>query len=89
MWNQVKGSEYFSNALYRREIPRCGKFQGEHGTEDCIVLVEIVLFVNCKGTHIAGDLKSPVRDKQFEVTRVRVVQKVLYAEAVKKVQERG
>ena len=38
--------------------------------------------VNCRGTHGVGDQKCPVRERQFEVARVRVVQMVL-SEAVK------
>jgi hypothetical protein len=38
---------------------------------------------------IVGDQKCPVREGQVEVSRVRVVQKLPYAEAVKKVQEDG
>jgi hypothetical protein len=43
--------------------------------------------VNCRGTHGAGDQRFPVRERQVEVARIRVVQKVLYAEAVKRVVE--
>ena len=37
--------------------------------------------------HVAGDRSCPVRETQVEVARVRVVQKVSYAGAVKKVEE--
>ena len=43
--------------------------------------------VNCLVAYVAGDRKCPVRERQVEVARV--VQKVLYAEAVKKVAEDG
>ena len=43
--------------------------------------------VNCRGAHGAGDQKCPVRERQ--VSRVRIVQKFSYAEAVKKVEEHG
>jgi hypothetical protein len=52
-----------------------------------VVLGEKVMCVSCGGDHEAGDRKCPVREWQIEVTRVRVVQKVLYAEAVKRVVE--
>lgn len=37
---------------------------------------------SCGGAHGAGDLRCPVREKQVAGSRVRVAQKVLYAEAV-------
>ena len=43
--------------------------------------------INGRGTHGAGDQMCPVRERQVEVTRITVVQKVLYAEAVKGVVE--
>ena len=73
----------------KREIPRCGECAGGHGTEDCVVLVDTVVCVNCRGVHVAGDQKCPVRERPFQVSRFRVVQKVSYAEAVKKVEEDG
>ena len=43
--------------------------------------------VNCGGTHDTEDQKFPVRERQTEVARIRVVQKVWYAETVKRVGE--
>ena len=43
--------------------------------------------LNCCGTHGAGDHSCLGRERQVEVARVRVVQKVLYDEAVKRVVE--
>ena len=43
--------------------------------------------VNCRGAHVAGDRKCQMQQRQVEVARARVVQKVSYAEAVKKVEE--
>jgi predicted transcriptional regulator len=40
-------------------------------------------------SHGAGDQKCPVQDRQVEVSRVTVVQKLSYAEAMKKVEEDG
>ena len=58
------------------------------GIEDCVVSVDkvCVCHVNSRGVHVAGDRKCPVRERetQVEVARVRVVQKVSYAEGVKK-----
>ena len=71
----------------RTKIPRCGKSAGVYGTEDCVISVDKVVCVNCRGALAAGDQKCLVRETQVEVTRVRVVQKVSYAEAVKKVEE--
>jgi hypothetical protein len=71
----------------KREIQRCGKCAGGHGTEDCEVSVNKV--VNFRGAHVAGDQKYPVQLKQVEIAKVRVVQRVSYPEAVKKVQEDG
>ena len=45
--------------------------------------------VNCRDAHGAVDQKCPVRERQVEVSRVRVVQKLSCAEAVKKVEEHG
>ena len=45
--------------------------------------------VNCTGPHGAGVQKCPVRERQVEVSRVRIVQTLLYAETVKKVEEDG
>ena len=45
--------------------------------------------VNCRGAHGAGDQKCPVSERQVEVSRVRVVQKLSYAEAAKKVVDDG
>jgi hypothetical protein len=60
---------------------------GGHGIADCVVSVDKVDGVNCRGAHVAGDWQCPVRERQ--VARVRVVQKVLYGEAVKKVEDDG
>ena len=76
-------------AVYRREIPRCGKCAGGHGTEECVVSVGKVVCVNYRGANVAGDRKCLVRERQVEVARVRVVQKISYAEAVKKAEEGG
>ena len=43
--------------------------------------------VNCGGTHGAEVQKFPVRERQAEVAWIRVVQKVWYAETVKRVGE--
>ena len=40
-----------------------------------------------RGTHGAGDQRCLLRERQVEVARIRVVQKVPYAEAVKRVVE--
>jgi hypothetical protein len=55
------------SAVCRREIPRCGKCSGGHGIEDCVVLVDKVVCVNCRGAYVAGDWKCPVRETQVEV----------------------
>jgi hypothetical protein len=43
--------------------------------------------VNC--AHVAENWRCPVRERRVEVARVRVVQKMSYYEAVKKVEEGG
>jgi hypothetical protein len=43
--------------------------------------------VSCGSARGAGDQRCPVRETQVEVARIRVVQNVLYAEAVKRVVE--
>ena len=43
--------------------------------------------MNCRGSHVAGDQKCPMREWQVEVARVGVVQKVSYAKVVKRVVE--
>ena len=50
-------------------------------TKECVVSVEKAVCVSC------GDRRCPVRDRQVKVARVTVVQKVSYAEAVKRVVE--
>ena len=55
--------------------------------EDCVILVDNIVCVNCRGAHVAGDQKCPVREREVEVARVRVLQKVWYAEVVKKVED--
>ena len=50
---------------------------------------KVVVRVNCRGTYGAWDQKCPVRERQVEVSRVSVEQKLSYAEAVKKVEEDG
>lgn len=60
-----------------------------HELKECVISVKEVECVNCKGAHVAGDSKCVVRERQVKVTRVRVVEKVLCAEAVKKVEEEG
>ena len=76
-------------AVCRREIPRCGKCAGGHGTEDCAVSVYKVVCVNSRGADVVGDRKCQVRERQVDLTRVRVVQRVSYAEAMKEVEEDG
>ena len=74
-------------AVCRRESPRCVKCAGGHETKECVVSVEKVVCVSCGVAHGAGAQRCPVRERQVEVARVRLVQKVLYAEAVKRVVE--
>jgi hypothetical protein len=57
------------------EIPRCEKCAGGHETKECVVWVGKAVCINCRGTHVVGDQKCPVRERQVEVVRVRVVQK--------------
>ena len=45
------------------------------------------LCVSCGGDHGAGDQRCLLRERQVEVARVTVVQKVSYDEAVKRVVE--
>ena len=45
-------------AVCRREIPRCETCAGGHQTKECVVSVENVVCVNCRGTHGAGDQKG-------------------------------
>ena len=39
-------------AVCRREISRCGKCAGGHGTEDCVLSVDQVVCVNCGDAHL-------------------------------------
>ena len=71
-------------AVCRKEIPKCEKCAGGHETKECAVSLEKAVFVNSKGTHSVGDQKCLMREWQVEVDRIRVVQKVSYAEAVKR-----
>lgn len=72
-----------------RDVPRCGKCAGVGGTDDCVVLVDDAACVSCRSAHAAGDWMCPVRERPGKVARVRVVQKVLYDEAEKKVEKDG
>lgn len=74
--------------MFRREILR-EKCAGGYGIKECVVSVEKTVCVNCVSTHVAGDHKSLVQERQVEVARVRLEQKVLYAEAVKRVEDDG
>ena len=67
----------------------CEKCAEGHETKECVVLGKVVECVNCRGAHGAGDQTCPVWGKQVEVSRVRVEQRLSYAEAVKKVEEDG
>jgi hypothetical protein len=58
-------------------------------SKDCVISVKEVVCVNCRVDHVAGDQKCPVRERRVEIAMVRVVEKVLYALAVKKVVEAG
>lgn len=58
------------------------KCAGGHETKECVIPVGKSVCVN-----VAGDQKSPVRERQVEVDWVRVVQRVSYVEAVKGVVE--
>ncbi|KAK6322226.1 hypothetical protein J4Q44_G00070180 [Coregonus suidteri] len=48
---------------------------------------KLCVLIVCGGAHGTGDWRCPVRERQVEVARVRVAQKVSYAEAVKRVVE--
>ena len=63
-------------AVCRREVPRCEKCAEGHEKKECVQLGKVVVCVNCRGAHGAGDQKCPVRKRQVEVSRVRVVQKL-------------
>lgn len=71
-------------AVCRREILRCEKCAGGQVTKECVVSVG-EKSVHCGGAHVAGDQKCPMQERQVEVARVRVEQKVSYAEAAKRV----
>ena len=61
--------------MCRREVPRCEKCVQGHETKACVALEKVVVCVNCRDTHGAGDQKCP-RERQVEVSRVRVLQKL-------------
>lgn len=57
-------------------------------TKEGVLSVEkAVCVLTLRGTHGAGDQRCPVRERQVEVARIRMVQKVEYAEAWKSVVE--
>ena len=66
---------------------RCEKCAGGHETKECVVYLKKVVYVNCRGAHGAGDQRCLVKERQVEVARIRVVQKMSYAEPVKRVVE--
>ena len=76
-------------AVCRREVTRCERCGERHETKECVALGKVVVCVNCRGAHGPGVQKCLVRERQVEVSRVRVEQKLSYAEAVKKVEEDG
>jgi hypothetical protein len=71
------------------EVPKCEKCAEGHETKGCVSMGKVVVCANFRGAHGAGYQKLPVRERPVEVSRVRVVQKLSYAEAVKKVEEYG
>ena len=42
-------------AMCRREGPMCEKCAERHETKECVVLGKVVVCVNCRGAHGAGD----------------------------------
>jgi hypothetical protein len=54
-------------SVCRKEISRCGKCAGRQGTEDCVVSVDKVACVNCRGDHATGDWKCPVLESQVDL----------------------
>lgn len=71
-----------------REIRRCGKCARGHGTKDCVVLEDKIVCVNCRGTYVATDRKSSVREADGGGQSQSSAERS-YAEAVKKVEEDG
>ena len=71
----------------RSEVPRCEKCAEGHETKEYVTLGKVVMCINCRGAHGAGDQECPVRERQVEGSRDRVVQRLSYAEAVKKVEQ--
>ena len=53
----------------------------------CVVIVMNVTCCNCGGNHEATSFKCPTRVKENEVAKVRVVQSISYAAAVKRVED--
>ena len=49
---------------------------------------KVVVYASCRGG-VPMELGINLRERQVEVSRVRVVQKLSYAETVKKVEEDG
>lgn len=64
------------------------KWAGRHGPNEYVVLVGKET-VNCGGAHVAGNQKCLVQERLVEVARVKVEQKVSYAEKVKRVEDDG
>ena len=60
-----------------RRCPRCEECAGGNEMKECVENVDKPIIKKNL------DLRCPVRDSQLKVARVRVVQKVSYAEAVK------
>ena len=78
MWQQCVGGRFLGVRSAER-----------HETKECVALGKVVACVNCRGANGAGDQKCPVLERSVGVSRFRVVQKLSYAEAVKKVEENG
>ena len=47
-------------AVCRREVPMCENCAEGHETKKCVALGKVVVSVNCRGAHGAGDQKCPV-----------------------------
>ena len=55
-------------AVSRREVPRCEKCTEGHERKECVTLRKVVVCVNSRGAHGAGDQKCPVQESQVEVS---------------------
>lgn len=79
-----KCQKYGHVAAICKDKQRCGRYAGEHEYEKCGEGVELKC-CNCGGQHSSAYRRCEASKRAMEVRRVKALQGITYAEAVKKV----